>query len=163
MEIQGVENLAQAASGSQILNKVFVVAIRLYTPAYIINREIADDLVCVVKDKEGSVLSRKKFAKGDMLLAGPTFAGRDPHQYENPGAFDPDRYQTLPTYLSWIPFGEGMHSCPGQWLAKTEILLFTAALLQRYRIQSFPNAEMKLKGYMTLKTDQDIELILSPK
>lgn len=80
--------------------------------------KLAADTVCTIKDKDGVIVFREELSKGDMLLAAPTFAARNPLQYQNPDKFQPHHFDTIPITLPWFPFGEGMHTCPGQWLLR---------------------------------------------
>ncbi|MGE5196281.1 MAG: cytochrome P450, partial [Anaerolineae bacterium] len=138
-------------------------SIRLFTPAYVIGRQPASDLLCVVKNKQGEEVFREKIAQKEGILSMPTFAGRDPTQYEKPDEFNPHRFKDLPKTLPWLPFADGKHSCPGQWLAKAEVLALITALVQKYEIKSFPEKEIRQKGYMTLKPAEDVWLTLTER
>ncbi|XP_053306375.1 steroid 17-alpha-hydroxylase/17,20 lyase [Spea bombifrons] len=65
----------------------------------------------------------------------------DDEEWENPGAFNPDRfldengnriYSPSPSYL---PFGAGIRVCLGEALAKMEIFLFLSWILQRFTLE----------------------------
>lgn len=154
LKIQGT--LSEKANKSESLDHLFIESIRLFTPAYVMGRQPAKDLICNVRNKEGNIVFSEKISKNQGLLCGATFAARDPLVYEKPDEFNPDRFQYSSKTLAWLPFGDGRHSCPGQWLAKNEMIVFVAGLVQKYHIQSFPEKEIGQKGYMTLKPTEDV-------
>lgn len=156
-------SLYELATQSKTLEALFIECIRLFVPAYVIYRQTAAELDLTVKDPQGKVVFQQTIPNKVGLLSAPTFAGRDPLLYKNPDTFDPDRFLNTPKLLRWLPFGEGRHACPGQWLAKAEILMFIAAFVRRYQFQSSPPYEMEQKGYMTLKSSEDVSLTLAAR
>lgn len=155
--------LFEKAMNSPAIDRLFNESIRLFTPAYVLGRQPAADLICKVKNEQGEVLFSEKIAKKEGMLCGVTFAARDADLYENPHKFNPKRFQSPLKSLPWLPFGDGKHSCPGQWVAKAEIAVFVARLVEKYMIQSFPSKEIGQKGYMTLKPTEDVWLNLIPR
>ena len=64
--------------------------------------------------------------KGEFVLMGIASANRDERVHPNPDVFDIDR---LPTRV--LTFGFGSHHCPGTHLAKAQIAIGIARLLER--------------------------------
>ncbi len=155
--------LYEVATNLKSVDKQFAESIRLFTPAYVMGRQPSSDLVCTVKDKQNNVVFCEGIAKKVGLLCAPTFAGRDSSQYDSPDKFNPNRFEKSSKTFSWLPFGYGKHSCPGQWLATAEIKLFIALLIQQYKIESFPKKEIGQKGYITLKPAEDVLLTLTKR
>lgn len=59
----------------------------------------------------------------------------NPEYFPDPHKFDPSRFETSPKPNTFLPFGTGVHSCPGNELAKIEMLVFIHHLVTRYRFQ----------------------------
>jgi cytochrome P450 len=156
-------DLLEVAESSQTLQRIFVESIRLFSAAVIIPRRTAADLVCRGKDQQGNVVFEKSFKKNEVLAPSPSFAGRDPLRFEDPEKFQPERFSEIPKVLDWIPFGDGPHTCPGQWLAKSEIAIFTTLLIRRFRFSSFPVQEPKQQAYMTIKLAEETSLHLTKR
>ncbi|KAK3004162.1 hypothetical protein RJ639_019574 [Escallonia herrerae] len=58
------------------------------------------------------------------------------HSSENftePEKFDPSRFEVGPKPNTFMPFGNGIHSCPGNELAKLEILVLVHHMTTKYR------------------------------
>ncbi|XP_010518960.1 PREDICTED: abscisic acid 8'-hydroxylase 1-like [Tarenaya hassleriana] len=53
--------------------------------------------------------------------------------FPDPEKFDPSRFETTPRANTFMPFGNGSHSCPGNELAKLEILVLLHHLTTKYR------------------------------
>lgn len=53
--------------------------------------------------------------------------------FSDPEKFDPSRFQVAPKPNTFMPFGSGIHSCPGNELAKLEILVLIHHLTTKYR------------------------------
>ena len=95
--------------------------------------------------------------KGTTVLINYWALHHDPKQWPDPTKFDPSRYldengklaSTKPA--SWLPFSAGRRNCLGETLAKPEILLMCANLLQRFDIRLpegvKPNLEHDLRGF----------------
>ncbi|KAJ9536992.1 hypothetical protein OSB04_029725 [Centaurea solstitialis] len=56
-----------------------------------------------------------------------------PENFSDPEKFDPSRFQVAPKPNTFMPFGSGIHSCPGNELAKLEILVLIHHLTTKYR------------------------------
>ncbi|XP_075486006.1 abscisic acid 8'-hydroxylase CYP707A2-like isoform X2 [Primulina tabacum] len=56
-----------------------------------------------------------------------------PDNFQEPEKFDPSRFEAAPKPNSFMPFGSGAHSCPGNELAKLEILVLVHHLTTKYR------------------------------
>lgn len=53
--------------------------------------------------------------------------------FPQPDKFDPSRFEVPPRPNTYMPFGNGVHSCPGSELAKLEMLIFLHHLTTTYR------------------------------
>ncbi|XP_051129333.1 abscisic acid 8'-hydroxylase CYP707A2-like [Andrographis paniculata] len=56
-----------------------------------------------------------------------------PDNFPEPEKFDPSRFEVSPRPNTFLPFGSGPHSCPGNELAKLEILVLLHHLTTKYR------------------------------
>ncbi|XP_044505080.1 abscisic acid 8'-hydroxylase CYP707A2-like [Mangifera indica] len=56
-----------------------------------------------------------------------------PEIFQDPEKFDPSRFEISPKPNTFMPFGNGTHSCPGNELAKLEILVLLHHLTTKYR------------------------------
>ena len=64
-------------------------------------------------------------------------AHHDPEVWQDPNILRPERFldenNSLRKIEEWIPFSLGRRICLGEQLAKTELILFTSALFQRFQ------------------------------
>ncbi|KAK8603919.1 hypothetical protein V6N13_096385 [Hibiscus sabdariffa] len=56
-----------------------------------------------------------------------------PEIFPDPEKFDPSRFEVAPKPNTFMPFGSGTHSCPGNELAKLEIMVLLHHLTTKYR------------------------------
>ncbi|KAG8375232.1 hypothetical protein BUALT_Bualt10G0078900 [Buddleja alternifolia] len=56
-----------------------------------------------------------------------------PDNFTEPEKFDPSRFEVAPKPNTFMPFGNGTHSCPGNELAKLEILVLVHHITTKYR------------------------------
>ncbi|CAN6210920.1 unnamed protein product [Urochloa humidicola] len=57
----------------------------------------------------------------------------NPDYFQDPHKFDPSRFQVAPRPNTFLPFGKGVHACPGNELAKIEMLVLIHHLVTDYR------------------------------
>ncbi|GMN35158.1 hypothetical protein TIFTF001_005118 [Ficus carica] len=53
--------------------------------------------------------------------------------FTNPYKFDPSRFEVTPKPNTFMPFGRGIHACPGNEVAKLEILVMVHHLVTNFR------------------------------
>uniref|UniRef100_A0ACD5XWK5 Uncharacterized protein n=1 Tax=Avena sativa TaxID=4498 RepID=A0ACD5XWK5_AVESA len=56
-----------------------------------------------------------------------------PDYFQDPHKFDPSRFEVAPRPNTFTPFGSGVHACPGNELAKLEMLVLIHHLVTGYR------------------------------
>ncbi|KAL6661280.1 hypothetical protein ACP70R_000664 [Stipagrostis hirtigluma subsp. patula] len=56
-----------------------------------------------------------------------------PEYFQDPQKFDPSRFKVAPRAGTFLPFGSGVHACPGNELAKLEMLVLVHRLVTAYR------------------------------
>ncbi|KAJ4836331.1 hypothetical protein Tsubulata_007290, partial [Turnera subulata] len=57
----------------------------------------------------------------------------NPEFFSDPQNFDPSRFEVPPKPNTFMPFGNGVHSCPGNEIAKLEMLILIHHLVTKYR------------------------------
>ncbi|KAL6655452.1 hypothetical protein ACP70R_006278 [Stipagrostis hirtigluma subsp. patula] len=57
----------------------------------------------------------------------------NPDYFQDPQKFDPSRFKVAPRPNTFMPFGNGVHACPGNELAKLEMLVLIHHLVTGYR------------------------------
>jgi retinoid hydroxylase len=100
---------------------------RLYPPAFAISRMAIADI------EYGGYL----IPAGWFIFIFPMITHRLPEIYQDPDAFDPDRFappreEDKKQPYSLIGFGGGVHSCIGVELAQMEMKIILSTLLQKY-------------------------------
>ena len=97
---------------------------------------------------------------------------RDPKKFHDPNVFDPQRFLKRAGAHSecdfvidksvvenFLPFGAGRRRCPGEILAKSELFLFFASLVQKCSFKPIPGRPYKIESKygLTLKpTDYEV-------
>jgi pentalenene oxygenase len=85
-----------------------------------------------------------RFPAGTQLFYSPYVIHHDPRFHHDPAGFDPDRWQSQPQSQSppqatsctaYLPFGAGVHGCPGGDFALSELILLIAAVGQRWHLR----------------------------
>jgi cytochrome P450 len=95
--------------------------------------------------------------KGTTVVINYWALHHDPKYWKDPETFDPYRYldehgkMKAITPKSWLPFSTGYRVCLGETIAKPELLLMCANLLQRFQIRLpdgiKPNPEFQMMGF----------------
>ncbi|WJX44389.1 (+)-abscisic acid 8'-hydroxylase [Trifolium repens] len=63
----------------------------------------------------------------------------NPEFYPAPHNFDPSRFEFAPKPNTFMPFGNGVHSCPGNELAKLNMLILIHHLVTKFRWEVVEN------------------------
>ncbi len=90
----------------------------------------------------------------------------DPHLYPDPARFDPDRW--LPDRAAklpkgaFIPFGAGLHHCPGHSFAETEIAIVAATVAARWRLVPVAGKPVHPKRAVTMHPNR-LPMIARPR
>lgn len=118
---------------------------RLYPPAWMIGRAA----------READVLGPYTIGAGEFALVSPYVTHRNPNLWENPSAFDPERFidgraDALPKF-SYLPFGGGQRFCIGSHFAMLEATLILAMIAQAARNQSLPDPPVVPWAMITLR------------
>jgi cytochrome P450 len=104
--------------------------LRLFPPAWaLFPREAVEDV-----ELGGYTIPRRSWA-----YIFPYVTHRDGRFFENPAAFDPERFapgrgEVIPQY-AYIPFGAGPRVCIGNTFATMEMILIVATVLQKFRLR----------------------------
>lgn len=90
----------------------------------------------------------------------------DPQLYPDPARFDPDRW--LPDRAArlpkgaFIPFGAGVHHCPGYSFAETEIAIVAATVAARWRLVPVAGKPVRPKLTVTMHPNR-LPMITVPR
>ncbi|MEJ5202363.1 MAG: cytochrome P450 [Anaerolineales bacterium] len=125
--------------------QVFSEALRLYPPAWLITRKAIED------DQIGGY----PIPRGALIIISPYVIHRHPAYWENPLAFDPERFneargKSYPRY-AYIPFGGGPRLCIGSQFAQVEATLILAMVTQHYRLELPEGSQVKVDALVTLR------------
>jgi len=120
-------------------------AMRLYPPAWGFSREAIGD------DDVGGY----RVPRGWLVFVIPYVLHRLPAFWENPEAFDPERFTPernadRPKF-TYLPFGAGPRQCIGNQFALIEAQLVVATLAQRYRLHLVPGHKVDPWPLITLR------------
>lgn len=143
----GDDRTAQPGDLARIkrLHWVLAESMRLYPQAYLIGRKATATFT----------IDGRAFPRNTTVILNQWSIGRDPRWYENPATFDPDRWSgdlagRIPGFAHF-PFGGGARACLGRSLATVELPLLLAAVMQRFRFQLSPGADVRPSASLTLR------------
>jgi cytochrome P450 len=113
--------------------RVIMETLRLCPPASLIARQTTRDLV----------LEGVPIPKATRVWMPACYIQRDPDFWEEPNAFDPDRFEKKPVRGSYIPFSDGARNCAGRNFAMWESVCALATLFARFRVQAARDYDWK--------------------
>jgi cytochrome P450 len=109
---------------------VFKEALRLYPPAFVLDRISVEDVT----------LGDIHVPKQTTLLISPYALHRRPSLWPDPLRFEPDRYlpeaEAQRPRMAWLPFGAGPRVCIGAQFATQEAMLVLARIAQRFHLEA---------------------------
>jgi cytochrome P450 len=125
-------------------------ALRLYPAVWLTSRE-------PIRDVE---LLGHKIAKGSIIFISPFVSHRLPAQFDNPEAFDPERFAGRPdrgwSACRYYPFGAGAHICAGVDYAIVESTLILAAIIRKARLHRVDHKPIQMIPGATIRPDDPI-------
>ncbi|XP_030537873.2 abscisic acid 8'-hydroxylase CYP707A1-like [Rhodamnia argentea] len=106
-----------------ISNRVVLEALRMASIISFTFREAVADV-----DYKGYLIP-----KGWKVM--PLFRNmhHNPEFFSDPEKFDPSRFEVTPKPYTFLPFGSGVHACPGNELAKLELLTLIHHVVTEFR------------------------------
>lgn len=138
------EDLPALVYTRQVLTEV----LRLHPPSWLLMRRAVRPVT----------LGGVRLAPGDEVFFSPYALHRDPHLYEDPEDFDPDRWPAdaaakAPRH-TFLPFGAGSRLCIGEDYAWTELTLAVAAFTAGRRLEPAGTAPVRALVGTVLRPDR---------
>jgi cytochrome P450 len=136
--------------------RVFQEAIRLYPPSWILPRQC----------EEEEVVDGYRIPAGATVIISEYITQHTPSVWENPEAFDPDRF--LPERAAgrhpyaYLPFGGGPRRCIGEHFAMMEALFLMAMMMQRFRPRLAEKRPMEAQSDTVLRPKGPMMMRLHP-
>jgi cytochrome P450 len=136
------------------VERVVQEAMRLYPPAWAMDRMALEDV-----ELDGFTVP-----KGTDVWMLPWIVHRDPRFWERPDSFEPDRWEgdlqkRLPKF-TYFPFGGGPRVCIGNAFAMMEVVLVTATVLRKFRLEPVKSAAPTPDPGFTLRPAGGVRLTL---
>jgi cytochrome P450 len=104
--------------------------------------------------RDDAELGGMQIKSGDVVAPYIWGAHRHPDFWNNPEAFDPDRFSAENSAgrdrRAYLPFGKGNRLCIGNEVALTELTVFAAQLAQSTTIEVEPN-DVQPAAYVTIR------------
>jgi cytochrome P450 len=120
-------------------------SLRLYPPGWLLTRRaIAADVIGGYSVPAGA----------DVFIA-PYLVHRHPHFWENPDAFEPQRFSAecpLRNRFAYLPFALGPRACIGEQFAMLEMISHLFLLARRLRLRYLPQRPIELECQVNLRT-----------
>ena len=135
-------DLMTRVSTSKICQQVLEESMRLYPPAYFMDRV----------NIEADSFNDMEFAPGCNLLFSIYEIHRHPELWEQPEVFKPERFNegTRPFSAQYFPFGAGPRKCIGNNFAMFEMIIAVTELIKDYKIHS-ELEDIEITPLITLK------------
>lgn len=132
--------------------QIFDEALRLYPPVWTLSRESYE--ADTIPLESGASISIPK----DTVVMLCCYAVQRREKYwENPDAFDPDRFapdvSALKPKFAWFPFGGGPRLCLGFRFAQIESVTALSMIYRRYNLTMLPGQLRKPVPVITLRPD----------
>jgi cytochrome P450 len=135
-------------------NNVVREAMRLYPPAYVLTRRVAEPVKI-----GGYVLP----AESNVVIS-PWVTHRDPRFFPSPEAFEPERWsaekEQTTAKFAYFPFGGGPRVCIGNAFALMEAAVLLAAVAQRFQICLVPGSTVEPLAGITLRPKNGVNVRL---
>jgi cytochrome P450 len=121
--------------------------LRRNTPALVHNHPIPSDVVLPCSDGK-----EYKFDSNNIIWMSQYLLQHDPDYWENPSAFNPDRWKKDPVPGAFFPFGIGARQCPGWTYSVREIGLCLKILLENFEFEfEDPSFQIQYSTAVTLR------------
>jgi cytochrome P450 len=141
----------------QYTEMVFSEAMRLYPPAWGIDRTVVEDF-----EVGGYVIP-----KGAVITLNQYAMHRHPRYYPNPSKFDPMRWtpeeKAKRPKFAYFPFGGGARMCIGEQFAWMEGVLVLATLAQRWQARLAPGHKVGTQPLITLRAKGGMPMRLTQR
>ena len=139
-------------SKMSLLRGVFREVLRLYPPVPMMVRETT----CAKAFRD------RTLPKGSQVVLTPWHLHRHERLWEDPDAFDPERYTTENGKSclrdAFIPFSADARICPGAGFAMIEGPLLIAAILRKYRVSMTDHGRPVPVAHLTVRAKDGIWL-----
>ena len=141
-----------------LTERVIKEAMRLYPPAWITGREVAEPIT----------IAGHTVPVGTQVVVSQWLVHRDPRWWPRPEAFDPDRFlpevaKTRPRF-SYFPFGGGPRVCIGSHFAMLEAVLLLALITSRFEVELLPFEQLRFAPSVTLQPrDRGVRVRFQPR
>jgi cytochrome P450 len=133
---------------------VFRETLRLFPPVGFIARQSSQ--ACPMRDKT--------IEKGASVVISPWLIQRHKTLWQDPDAFNPDRYQDDQSRESlrnaYLPFGMGPRVCIGAAFALQEAVLILSSLVREYQLRAVPGHVPQPVGRLTIRSANGVRLTL---
>lgn len=145
---------ASDMKGLELTWNVFRETLRLFPPVGFIARQSAQ--TCPMRDKTVN--------KGASVMISPWLIQRHKDLWQQPDAFNPDRYtgdQSRDSLRNaYLPFGMGPRVCIGAAFALQEAVLILSSIIRHYRLQPAPGHVPQPVGRLTIRSANGVRLTL---
>jgi cytochrome P450 len=128
---------------------------RLFPPGWSFGRK-------AIRDDE---LGGYDIPAGSLVWVSPYVTHRDPRFWENPEAFEPERFTPERVAsrhrLAYFPFASGPRMCIGSHFAMTVAQLTLASITRRYRLRmAAPDHSVEPEALITLRPRGSVDVLL---
>lgn len=127
-------------------------SLRLYPPIWLFPRD-------VIEDEE---VGGYHLPAGSTIFMCPYATHRHPDFWENPEAFDPERFRPEAVAARdrhcYLPFGFGQRQCIGKHIALLQLQIAVATIVQQVRLDLVPGAPVSYRARVSLRPRQAPQL-----
>ena len=129
----------QETRAMPLAHAVVKETLRMYPPLILLMRKVLQE----------QKVAGYTIPKGHIIVTSPAVSGRLPDVFEDPDAFDPDRFleprdEDKNRKFAFSAFGGGIHGCMGQQYGYLQLKVILAVILKKYRLEmisAFPEPD----------------------